>query len=182
MRFLGLAPRKLADIYRDIAAIAGIMGLPERGQGLIQQMQEEIESVRQQSAAARNRPRVFCEEWGKPIIASEPWVSELVEAAGGEFVGEAGRQVSPEAVLARAPEVMIFAWTGAGDRVPAARLLREREWLTMPAARSGRVYVIRDALLNTPGPTLIKGLKALAWVLHPKIFSPSEGIQQITDL
>ncbi len=182
IRFLGLSPRCLADIYRDIAAIAGIMGVAGRGLELIQQMQEEVEVVRARSASAPHQPRVFCEEWGKPIIASEPWVAELVEAAGGEFIGEAGHQISTEVVLAARPEVIVFAWTGAGDRVPATKLLRERQWLAAPAAHGGRIYVVRDALLNTPGPTLMKGLKALAWALHPEIFAAVEGIQQIADL
>src|SRR5229473_5275055 len=44
-RFLGLAPKTLADIYTDIATIAGIMGTPERGQEIIAEMQREIETV-----------------------------------------------------------------------------------------------------------------------------------------
>ena len=87
VRFLGLAPRTLADIYADIAAIAGLMGAGEHGKAVIAGMQTHIESVRQRTARAPKQ-KVFCEEWGKPIIASQPWVAELVDAAGGEFVGE----------------------------------------------------------------------------------------------
>ena len=32
VRFLGLAPRSLGDIYSDIALIAGAMGAPDRGE------------------------------------------------------------------------------------------------------------------------------------------------------
>src|SRR6202521_3354110 len=108
-RFLGLAPKTLADIYTDIAAIAGIMGALDRGEQVIHEMQQEIETVRQQINGAR-RPRVFCEEWGKPVIASQPWVAELVEAAGGEFIGTPGKQTSAEAVLSENPEVVVAAW------------------------------------------------------------------------
>src|SRR5438874_1768985 len=45
-RFLGLAPRTLADVYADIAAIAGIMRVSSRGDEVIAHMQREIESVR----------------------------------------------------------------------------------------------------------------------------------------
>src|SRR5438309_11782307 len=84
-RFLGLAPKTLNDIYTDIAAIAGIMDAAERGRELIEQMRREVESVRAQ-ARTLHRPRVFCEEWGKPLIASQVWVAELIDAAGGQFV------------------------------------------------------------------------------------------------
>ena len=70
----------------DIAAISGITGVSERGQQVIAEMQEEIEAVRAQ-ANGTIRPRVYCEEWGKPLITSQFWVAELVEAAGGEFIG-----------------------------------------------------------------------------------------------
>src|ERR1700733_11076317 len=43
-RFLGLAPQTLADIYTDIASIAGIMGASDRAEPLIEMMQREIEA------------------------------------------------------------------------------------------------------------------------------------------
>ena len=46
IRFLGLAPKTLADIYTDIATIAGVVGASERGQSVIADMQREIENVR----------------------------------------------------------------------------------------------------------------------------------------
>src|SRR5438067_6806986 len=87
VRFLGLAPRILADIYADIATIAGIMGASDRAHYVIADMHDEIETVRIQTRE-KIHPRVFCEEWGKPLIASQKWVAELTEAAGGKFVGE----------------------------------------------------------------------------------------------
>jgi len=47
-------------------------------------MQRQIEDVRARTLNAQ-RPKVFCEEWGKPLIASQAWVAELVEAAGGDL-------------------------------------------------------------------------------------------------
>jgi iron complex transport system substrate-binding protein len=67
-RFLGLAPKNLADIYTDIATIAGATGVGDRGEELIAAMQQSISDVRSRTAASA-RPRVWCEEWGKPLIA-----------------------------------------------------------------------------------------------------------------
>jgi iron complex transport system substrate-binding protein len=180
-RFLGLAPKTLADIYTDIATIAGIMGIAEQGQRVISEMQSEIEAVRAQ-ANGIPRPRVFCEEWGKPLIASQKWVAELVEAAGGEFLGESGVQRSPEAVLCEDPDVAVAAWCGAGDRVPLEKIIRDRGWEEMRAAREGRVYCIRDEFLNTPAPTLVQGLRALAAAIHPKYFPQPPGLRCISDV
>ncbi len=180
IRFLGLAPKTLADIYSDIATIAGAVNAGEQGQFVIANMQAGIEGLRAR-ARSGNRPRVFCEEWGKPLIASQRWVAELVEVAGGEFVGEPGGQSSAESVLAHAPEVVVAAWCGAGDRVPLQKIVRDRGWQEMPAVLAGRVYCIRDELLNTPAPTLVHGLRALTAAIHPDAFPQPEGLRCITE-
>jgi iron complex transport system substrate-binding protein len=179
--FLGLAPKNLADIYTDIAMIAGVVGASERGERVITAMQERIEQARGKTVTAR-RPRVFCEEWGKPIIASQTWVAELVDAAGGEFVVSPGQKIASEEIAEIDPEILIAAWCGAGDRVPLEKIVRDRGWQRMTAVRNNRVYCIPDEFLNTPAPTLLAGLDALAWAIHPEIFGRTKGIRQITDV
>ena len=179
--FLGLAPRTLDDIYIDIALISSSVGASERGQQVITDMQVAIEEVRSQTAHLP-RKRVFAEEWGKPIITSQPWVAELVNAAGGEFLGEAGKQCSAEEVARLDPEVIIAAWCGAGDRVPLAKIVAERSWSETTAARTSQVYCISDELLNTPAPTLLAGLRALAAAIHPAQFGAQQGLRPITEV
>jgi iron complex transport system substrate-binding protein len=177
--FLGLAPRSLADIYADIAIIAGAVGASDRGEEVVAGMERRIEQVRAQTRGLA-RPRVFCEEWGKPLITSQPWVAELVEAAGGEFLSVPGRQILPEEVGRMDPDVLIAAWCGAGDRVPLEKIIADRGWKGIRAALTSRVYCIRDEYLNTPAPTLLPGLDALAFAIHPELFACTKGIRQIT--
>ncbi len=179
--FLGFAPKTLADIYRDIAAIAGIMGVQERGLSVIEAMQNEIEEVRAKSNNGV-RPRVYCEEWGKPLIASQQWVAELVEAAGGEFIGKPGAQTTADAIIAENPDVIIAAWCGAGDRVPLEKIVRDRGWQDIPAVKNGRVVCIRDEYLNTPAPSLLQGLRALAGAIHPERLPSPLGIRWIGEV
>jgi iron complex transport system substrate-binding protein len=178
--FLGLAPKTLADIYRDIAMIAGIVGRPERGVEVIDSMQNAIDSVREKVREQfAGSPQVFCEEWGKPLIASQPWVAELVEAAGGEFLGQPGQQTTAEAVLARDPGYVIAAWCGAGDRVPLEKIIAQRGWRSLRAAREHHVFCIPDPWLNTPAPTLLQGLHAIAAILHPQLFPQAAAVRRI---
>ena len=122
---------------------------------------------------------MFCEEWGKPLIASQQWVAQLVNAAGGNFVGKPGAQISAEDVAAEAPDVLIAAWCGAGDRVPLKKIVALRGWENLPAVEKHRVCCIRDELLNTPAPTLLKGLRALAAAIHPDCFPHVDGLRCI---
>jgi iron complex transport system substrate-binding protein len=181
VRFLALAPRTLEDIYADIALIASIVGARDEASRVLSGMQGEIEDVRRKVEGLPKK-RVFCEEWGKPVIASQAWVAELVRAAGGEFLGDPGRQCSAEEILRQDPEVIIAAWCGAGDRVPLPKIIRERGWSGTTAARTSRVYCISDELLNTPAPTLIYGLHALAAAIHPEVFRSPGGLRSVAQV
>ena len=174
--FLALAPKRLADIYADIAIIARLVDAEEQGERVIQCMRNEIEAMREKTGGF-TRPRVFCEEWGKPLITSQPWVAELVEAAGGEFIGVPGVQIESTTVAGEKPDVLVAAWCGAGDRVPLEKIVQSRAWQSLPAAQTSRVYCIRDEYLNTPAPTLVHGLHALAAAIHPEHFPQPEGLR-----
>ena len=176
--FVAFSPKSLQDAFADIAAIARIMGAEQRGLEVISRMKNEIEAVRK-AASGREKPLVYCEEWGKPLILSQPWVAELVEAAGGKFFGQPGKQVTIEEVAAADPQVIVAAWCGAGDRVPLEKIVARRGWEQTQAARSGRIYCINDEFLNTPASTLMQGLHALAAAIHPEILEEAKGLRRI---
>jgi iron complex transport system substrate-binding protein len=182
VRFLALAPRTLTDIYSDIVAIAGIMGVPDRGEPVVSGMQSAIDEVRVLCISSGPKPRVFCEEWGKPIIASQPWVAELIDFAGGTPIGDPGKTTSSEAVEQAQPDVLLAAWCGAGNRVPLEKMVEQRNWTTLPAVRDHRVFCISDELLNTPATSLLRGLRAIAWALRPGLFPRPPGIRQLGEL
>jgi iron complex transport system substrate-binding protein len=64
--------------------------------------------------------------------------------------------------------------------VPLEKIILQRGWQRTTAALSGRVFCIRDEFLNTPAPTLLQGLAALAFAIHPEMFPRTKGIRQIT--
>ena len=182
--FLGLAPKNLDDIYKDIMMIARVMGLEtrdgsQRGTSLVARIEKEVQAMWQKTMGAK-RPLVYCEEWGKPLILSQTWVAELVEAAGGRYFGQPGKQVTEQEVAAADPDVVVAAWCGAGDRVPLEKIIPKRGWEQTKAAKNGRVYCINDEFLNTPASTLIQGLHALAAAIHPEMFAVARGIRKIS--
>jgi len=173
---VALAPHSLADIYGDIRLIASVVDARIEGEAAVAHMQKMIAETRPVAASAEEKPLVYCEEWGKPLIHSQPWVAELIEAAGGRFLGEPGAHTTQETVAAARPEVLIFAWCGAGNRVPLARVIAQRGWDNLPAARQGRVHCIPDELLNTPAPNLLDGLACLASICQPGLFAPDARV------
>ena len=171
LRFLATYPRCLADVYQEIRLLGRIVDAAPAAERLSARMQSEIESIRRQAATCQARQRVYCEEWSNPLQNSQIWVAELVEAAGGEFVPQPpGRKVSAEEVIAANPEAIVVAWCGTNNRSRPDIVRRRPGWAEIDAVKNDRVHAVRDELLNTPGPNLIEGLKALAAVIHPEVF------------
>jgi iron complex transport system substrate-binding protein len=175
---LTLAPHSLVDIYQDIRLLGSILHLPDRAEGVVDEMLSTLAAT-ERAVQAAEPPLVYCEEWGKPLIHSQSWVAELIAAAGGRFLGKPGSVTDAETVAALDPDVLIFAWCGAGDRVPLARVVEKRQWQSVRAVRTGRVFCIPDEFLNTPAPTLLQGLHALAGVIHPQIFGATENVRSL---
>jgi iron complex transport system substrate-binding protein len=167
--FLAINPRSLADIETDIRTLGRLVNRASAGEKLIRAMRSDFESIARQAKQIRKRPRlrIYCEAWPHPRISSPPWVSELVEMAGGENVVPPGARVTDEDVARARPDVIVLAWTAAGTRSKPSSALRNAAWRDVPAVRAGRIVVIRDELLNTPGPPLVEGARELFRAIHP---------------
>jgi iron complex transport system substrate-binding protein len=158
--FLAINPRTVADIFSDIRVLGRLVGRGPAAERLIRKMRDGFADVARRRGAGAP-VRVYCEAWPKPRISSPPWVAELVEMAGGEMVVAAGERVTNEEVARAAPELIVLAWAATGARAKVSTALRNLVWQDVPAVRKGRVVVIRDELLNTPGPPLVLGAREL---------------------
>jgi iron complex transport system substrate-binding protein len=165
--FLALNPRTLADIYRDVRLLARLVSRAAGGEDIIRHMRGTFAKVADQARLIRTRPRVYCEAWPNPRISSPPWVRELVELAGGRMVVAPGARVTDEEIARANPDIIVLAWTATGNRANPQTALRNRAWKKVAAVKAGRVVVIRDELLNTPGPPLAQGVRALFRTIHP---------------
>jgi iron complex transport system substrate-binding protein len=176
---LTLAPHSIADIYKDIRLIAAHVDAQPEAEFLITQMQSAIAFTRARSERRTHTPIVYCEEWGKPLIHSQSWVAELVEAAGGQYLGEPGSHTTEEAIAKSNPDVLLFSWCGAGNRVPLERVIAQRNWHHLEAVRLARVFCIPDQYLNTPAQSLLEGLACIAAATHPNLHPPHPGLIQL---
>ncbi len=164
--FLAMNPRSLADVEADIRVLGRIAGRAKQAEKVITRMRREFEAIARSTRNARPRPRVYCEAWPNPRISSPPWVAELVEIAGGKMVLPPGDRVSDEQVASAQPEVIVLAWAAAGDKAKPEKAYEVAAWIDVPAVKQRRVHVVRDELLNTPGPPLVEGARALFRILH----------------
>jgi iron complex transport system substrate-binding protein len=178
---LTLAPHSLADIDKDIRLIAAHVDAQTEAEALITQMRSAIASTRDRAASRTHTPVVYCEEWGKPLIHSQSWVAELIEAAGGQYLGTPGAHTTPEEIAAADPDVLLFSWCGAGNRVPLERVIDQRNWHHLRAVQQRRVFCIPDQYLNTPTQSLLEGLACIAAASHPNLHPPHPELIQLRE-
>jgi iron complex transport system substrate-binding protein len=169
LSFLATNPRTLADVESDIRMLGRIAGRAAQAELLIGKMREEFVAIAKKSRALKNKPRVYCEAWPNPRISSPPWVAEIVRISGGEMVLPPGQKVSDEQVAQAQPDVIVLAWAATGDQARPQKSYQVAVWKDVPALLNKRVYVVRDELLNTPGPPLIAGAKQLFRIFQESV-------------
>jgi iron complex transport system substrate-binding protein len=167
--FLATNPRSVEDIFEDILLLGAVVGREAAARRLVAKMRREFQRIARLGRRARKRLRVYAEAWPHPRISSPPWVAELIEMAGGKMVVPAGSRVSDAQVRIARPEVIVLAWTATGDQARPEQVLTNPAWRTVPAVKTGRIGVVPDHWLNTPGPPLVEGLRALLRLLHPEL-------------
>jgi iron complex transport system substrate-binding protein len=163
--FLAMNPRTLADIESDIRLLGGIAQRVAAAERLVKGMRHTFSEIEKKARRLKKRVRVYCEAWPNPRISSPPWVTELVNLCGGEMVVPPGEKVTDVQVAAAAPEVIVLAWAATGSKADPKQAYKVTAWKDGPAIRNRSVYVISDELLNTPGPPLIEGARALQNVI-----------------
>lgn len=162
LNFLAMNPRSLADIANDIRLLGGIVGRTKAAEMLTFRMRRAFSQIEKKTKHSQRRLPVYCEAWPNPRISSPPWVAELVSLAGGKMCVPSGQRVTDELVAESQPEVIVLAWAATGDQAKAEKAYKVAAWKDLPAVRNKRVYVVRDELLNTPGPPLVQGARELA--------------------
>ncbi len=172
-QLIPLAPNSLADIWDDIRRTAVALGVVERGDELVADLQRRIDGV----PAASNRPSVAVVEWADPLMTAGHWTMELIALAGGEAVIGAPKGPSLRfemSALADAdPDIIIVAPCGydlSKTRKDALLLNERKDWQSLRAAREGRVALIDgNQYVNRPGPRVVETLEIIAELINPDI-------------
>lgn len=167
---VALNPTSLAGVFRDVLILGRLVGAAERAQTLVDLLQAEVAVVAAAGRTLSVRPRVYLEEWGKPLIPAGWWLAEFIELAGGvnalpqinPLAHSRERVIDVSAVMAADPDLILLSWPGVRNDTPRKRALARPEWREVSAIRHERVYAIDDSLLHRPGPRVVQGLREIA--------------------
>jgi iron complex transport system substrate-binding protein len=185
---LALNQRSLAEIFQAILVIGGALGCEAAARGAVVDLQDEFRQVREFSSVWPDRPRVYFEEWDEPPISGIRWVSELIEIAGGQDVfpelrdrrDAPGRVVDPAEVVRRDPEIIVASWCGKPVDLDAIR--GRPGWSGITAVRAGRVHALPSGDVLSPGPSILRGLRALHELVQACVAGvEASSVQMSTD-
>ncbi len=160
--------RDIAGILAMIATVAALVGAPEKGAALIATLTARLDAAATRAAERPVRPKIYFEEWDAPMICGIGWVSELIALAGGIDVfadrargqAAAARIVTPQEVIASAPDMVIGSW--CGKRFNSKAFSARPGFAGLPAVAAGALHEIKSPLILQPGPAaLTDGLDAL---------------------
>jgi iron complex transport system substrate-binding protein len=165
--------RDIAGILAMIRTLGALVDATARADRLAAGYETRLAGI---AATARPapRPKVYFEEWDDPLISGIGWVSELIEIAGGVDIlpklrfqpSAKDRIISPDAVRAAAPDIILASW--CGKKVVPDRIRGRSGWDEIPAVRNNRIVEIKSPLILQPGPAaLTDGLDAILAALWP---------------
>ena len=164
--------RSVEEILEMILMLSRIVAAEAKGMQLIDTLRRGLDEIEVQAKQFPRKPRVFFEEWMDPLISGIRWVEELVEFAGGTAVfpqlrmehDAKNRIVTPEAVIACNPEVIIASW--CGRKMNEGKIRARPGWDAIDAVRLGHIYEVKSTYILQPGPAaLTDGVRQLHAIL-----------------
>ncbi len=162
-------------VMRNIRTIGAAVGAETRAERITGAMQRRITAV-EQRVRGLPRPRVLQYAAGGYTAGAGTLIDEMIERAGGANVAREAQLMGParlplEMAISLQPEVIVVAdWSATSSTEAVQALLRDPRWQQVPAITSGRVYAVRGAWLEAVSQYAVRGLEAIARLLHPGVF------------
>jgi iron complex transport system substrate-binding protein len=162
--------RTVNEVLANLRLFGQAMGVPDRGEQVAAALAARIGKVRA-SVVGKQEPRVVMITGlvgNGLVLVTRPdtYTGDAVRLAGGDFAlgGTATiPQVSPEAILAADPDILLFA----GSQKALDDLVSQSGWRDLRAVRTKRVFAVPRYELLIPGPRTIDGIERLARLFHP---------------
>lgn len=166
---LTIDPATLSEVLDSILTLGQATGWEAAARRLVASLEERLSAL-QGAVAGRYRPRVAVLEWTDPPFSAGHWVPDMVVAAGGSVaLGRAGERsvaVGFETLARARPEIIVVSPCGYG----LAQATELAETLLARGVLPPRIpvwAVDADAAFVRPGPRVVDGIEALAWICHP---------------
>lgn len=172
---VNIAPT-LEDIYSDIRNISKIFRVEDRGEALIDQMNQEIDKITSQLPEVIEPLDVLVFDSGETDVftATQNFMNTLVTMAGGNNVfGDVEGNwatVSKEEAVERQPEVIVVIDYGTTTAEQKIEFLKRDPALSQTPAVQNKNFVILPLSAASEGVRVAEALEILAKGFYPDAF------------
>jgi iron complex transport system substrate-binding protein len=164
--------RTVDEVLSNIRLFARAAGVADRGDQVTAALNARLARVKDAAKgfASPSVVMVTGRIGNGLVLVTRPdtYTGDAVTIAGGRFAlggSAAVPQVSPEAIFATDPDVLLFA----GSQKDLDELKQQPGWRDMKAVRGSRAYVVPRVEFLIPGPRTVDGIERLAKMLHPSL-------------
>jgi iron complex transport system substrate-binding protein len=164
-------PSNTREVIETIRDIGRICGVGDKANALARDLSLRVNRIVAKTVGL-DRPVVFLQVSAKPIMTvnASTFSSDLIRLAGGRNMADREPitypRVSIEEVIREGPDVIIVSSMDRGGEFERIK----QQWLSLemvPAAKTGRVYLVDSDLIDRPSPRIVEGLEILARHIHP---------------
>ncbi|WHQ72015.1 ABC transporter substrate-binding protein [Methylorubrum extorquens] len=169
-----LTSRSLGEVLGNIRLVGRALGEAERGETVAAGLEARLAAVaRRLAGTVCPRTILVTGRLGNGLLLvarQDSYTGDALVRAGAcpALANRGIAQVSPEAVLAADPDVLLLA----GQETELAELTARPSFREMRAVRAGRAYTLPRAEFLIPGPRTVDGIECLAALLHPPQTAP----------
>jgi iron complex transport system substrate-binding protein len=181
----GTDPRTVDEIITSTKKLAGVLGVPEAGAAVAEDMQHRLAALQQRIGTLPPK-RVLFVVWTQPLISvgKGTFIADALRHAGAVSIVDSAQdwpQVNLEEVARLQPEYLIFADSHSEPAPHELETLATLPaWSILDAVSKRRYAVISDAV-NRPAPRIVLAIEELARQLHPEAFveKPADAKEKI---
>ena len=154
--------RSVEGIKIMINQIGLFVGKQSESMKLVNEIEHNIQNIRDKNSKYNVKPKVYFEEWFDPLISSIQWVSEIIEICGGENLRDAKNSKSlandriindDNEVIEHNPDIILVSW--CGKKFQKNKMINRKGWESINAIKNNAIYEIDSSIILQPGPAAL---------------------------
>jgi iron complex transport system substrate-binding protein len=166
--------KSINDIYDDIAFVAELLRIPEKGDELLGSMRSQVEEIARIGAVIENKKTVYFEISAAPemfTFGRDSFLDDMIRTIGAvNIFGNDNWIVSPgaESIISRNPDVILTNVDYIED--PIGELKSRPGFDHISAVAHNRIYRIDTDSSVRPSARIILALGQMACAVYPEVY------------
>ena len=166
-----------ADIFNNIRIIAEVTDTKAQAEVIIHNLKQRIAFIKAQ-IKDNPKPKVLYYDLNGYSVGGNSLMDEAIQLSGGinvasSVLADGENKISEELAISLQPDVIVMnKWVfnqANGEDYPATILKNKKAWAEVPAVKNNRLYAVPGIWLRSISQHRIKGVEAIAKLLHPDI-------------